>query len=185
VPHSTPTVGMEFGTALINVGTLGEKKVKLHIWDTAGQELFFSLTRSYYVGAHAALLLFDVTNSLSFDHLPTWIKEVKNNCGNPNLLCILVGSKTDCVHLRKVSQAKAQAFATKEGLMYIETSSKGNINVSEAFLQPAKLVWEMIQSKIYTEENPCWPGTGGSRSAVQVLDLNAPPIRSEEAKCCS
>jgi small GTP-binding protein len=109
---------MEFGTSLINVSTLGEtdavtkyKRIKLHIWDTAGQELFFSLTRSYYVGAHAALLLFDVTNSLSFDHLPTWIKEVKNNCGNPNLLCILVGSKTDCVHLRSVSQAKVKIMS--------------------------------------------------------------------------
>jgi GTPase SAR1 family protein len=129
-------------------------------------------------------VLFDVTNSNSFDNLPTWLKEVRSNCGNPNLVYILVGSKGDCVNMRKVSRSKAEKFAAKEGLVYVETSSKANSNIQDTFLQPTRLVWQKIKSEEYTDENPCWPGTGGSKSAPSVLDLNNSPKATKEAKCC-
>jgi small GTP-binding protein len=52
------TIGVEFGTRLLQVG---DKTVKLQIWDTAGQENFKSITKTYYKGVAAALIVFDLT----------------------------------------------------------------------------------------------------------------------------
>ncbi|KAA3681435.1 Ras-related protein Rab-2B, partial [Paragonimus westermani] len=57
------TIGVEFGARMIN---LDKKQIKLQIWDTAGQESFRSITRSYYRGAAGALLVYDVTRSPLF-----------------------------------------------------------------------------------------------------------------------
>ena len=48
------TIGVEFGARMIKID---EKNIKLQIWDTAGQESFRSITRSYYRGAAGALLV--------------------------------------------------------------------------------------------------------------------------------
>jgi Ras-related protein Rab-4B len=56
--ESTHTIGVEFGSKLVNAGG---KTVKLQIWDTAGQERFRSVTRSYYRGAAGALLVYDIS----------------------------------------------------------------------------------------------------------------------------
>jgi Ras-related protein Rab-2A len=54
-----------------------EKNVKLQIWDTAGQESFKSITRSYYRGAAGALLVYDITRRDTFTHLTRWLEEVR------------------------------------------------------------------------------------------------------------
>ncbi len=68
------TIGVEFGTRMIEVEG---KKIKLQLWDTAGQESFRSITRSYYRGAQGALLVFDITKRSSFLHLQSWLEEVR------------------------------------------------------------------------------------------------------------
>uniref|UniRef100_A0A8C0C2A7 Uncharacterized protein n=1 Tax=Buteo japonicus TaxID=224669 RepID=A0A8C0C2A7_9AVES len=64
---SNHTIGVEFGSKIINVGG---KYVKLQIWDTAGQERFRSVTRSYYRGAAGALLVYDITSWTHMSVLP-------------------------------------------------------------------------------------------------------------------
>ncbi len=56
--NSTHTIGVEFGSSIIN---LGSKSLKLQIWDTAGQERYRSVTRTYYRGVLGALVCFDIT----------------------------------------------------------------------------------------------------------------------------
>ena len=60
------TIGVEFGSRMIQ---LDNKEIKLQIWDTAGQESFRSITRSYYRGAAGALLVYDITRRDTFSHL--------------------------------------------------------------------------------------------------------------------
>jgi Ras-related protein Rab-2A len=60
------TIGVEFGARLICIDT---QQIKLQIWDTAGQESFRSITRSYYRDAAGALLVYDITRRESFNHL--------------------------------------------------------------------------------------------------------------------
>merc|ERR1712154_171315 len=73
------TIGVEFGARMINVA---DKSIKLQIWDTAGQESFRSITRSYYRGAAGALLVYDITRRDTFKHLTRWLEE-QDNIVNP------------------------------------------------------------------------------------------------------
>jgi Ras-related protein Rab-7A len=63
------TIGVDFGSRIIDVG---DEKIKLQIWDTAGQEKFQSLGYAFYRGADSCALVFDLTNSKSFDSLTRW-----------------------------------------------------------------------------------------------------------------
>merc|ERR1712214_167019 len=78
------TIGVEFGARMINIEG---KQIKLQIWDTAGQESFRSITRSYYRGAAGALLVYDITRRDTFNHLTTWLED-RGNIPTPTwLLC--------------------------------------------------------------------------------------------------
>lgn len=68
------TIGVEFGSRTVKIN---EKNIKLQIWDTAGQESFKSITRSYYRGAAGALLVYDITRKETFNHLTRWLEEVR------------------------------------------------------------------------------------------------------------
>jgi Ras-related protein Rab-2A len=93
------TIGVEFGAKNIKVSN---KTIKLQIWDTAGQENFRSITRSYYRSAIGALLVYDITHKETFEHLREWIEEVRSN-GNPYMEILLVGNKNDLEDERVVS----------------------------------------------------------------------------------
>ena len=67
------TIGVEFGARTVQIN---DKNIKLQIWDTAGQESFRSITRSYYRGAICALLVYDVTRRYTFQNLVRWLEEM-------------------------------------------------------------------------------------------------------------
>jgi small GTP-binding protein len=73
---------------------LDNKIVKIQIWDTAGQEAFQAITRTYYKGAVGALLVYDITRKETFTHVTKWLEEVKNN-STKSIVIILVGNKKD------------------------------------------------------------------------------------------
>nr|XP_031858165.1 uncharacterized protein CI109_006407 [Kwoniella shandongensis]KAA5525237.1 hypothetical protein CI109_006407 [Kwoniella shandongensis] len=89
-----PTLGVEFGSRIVNVGEDGEKRVKVQCWDTAGTESFRSITRSYFRGAAGALLVYDVTRRDSFDHVTSWLEDLRQHA-DENVSIILVANKTD------------------------------------------------------------------------------------------
>ena len=88
------TIGVEFGARMINIEG---KQIKLQIWDTAGQEAFRSITRSYYRGAAGALLVYDITRRDTFNHLTTWLEDARQH-SNSNMVIMLIGNKR-CVYL--------------------------------------------------------------------------------------
>jgi small GTP-binding protein len=73
---------------------IDNKVVKIQIWDTAGQEAFQAITRTYYKGAVGALLVYDITRRETFTHVTKWLEEVKNN-STKSIVIILVGNKKD------------------------------------------------------------------------------------------
>ena len=85
------TIGVEFGARMI---TIDAKQIKLQIWDTAGQESFRSITRSYYRGAAGALLVYDITKQPSYDNTERWLKELRDHA-DPTIVIMLVGNKSD------------------------------------------------------------------------------------------
>lgn len=141
-PTVSHTVGVEFGTRVINIG---DHCVKLQIWDTAGQERFRSVTRSYYRASAGALLVFDVTRRETFVHLTNWLTDCRNQT-NPNAVILLIGNKCDLSEQRQVSFEEAQTFAQENKLLYMETSAKTGQNVEEAFLITSKKIFENIEN---------------------------------------
>ena len=124
------TIGVEFGATNIRIN---EKNIKLQIWDTAGQESFKSITRSYYRGAAGALLVYDITRRDTFTHLTRWLEEVRQH-GNPDMCIMLVGNKSDLETRRQVSTEEGERFAQEHNLIFMETSAKTSANVEAAFL---------------------------------------------------
>ena len=127
------TIGVDFKVKLI---TVNDKKVKLQIWDSAGQERFRNITASYYRNCSAIIIVFDITNHDSYDKVSDWIEEVRRFV--PNAPLLLVGNKCDLEEKRQVSYDEGMALAEKMGLLYIETSAKTAHNIEETFVQMSK-----------------------------------------------
>ncbi|RLN55280.1 hypothetical protein BBJ28_00020093 [Nothophytophthora sp. Chile5] len=132
LPQSVQTVGFEFATKTIRVG---DRRLKAQIWDTAGQERFQSLTAAYYRNAVGAMIVYDITNRSSFEHVTGWLEQVHEH-SHENLVLILVGNKCDLAHLpqtREVSTLEAARFAAKHSMEFLETSALDSTNVVDAF----------------------------------------------------
>ncbi|KAI7904689.1 GTP-binding protein [Cokeromyces recurvatus] len=144
MPAHDLTIGVGFGTRFIKVN---DQQIKLQIWDTAGQESFRSITRSYYRGAAGALLVYDITRRETFEHLTVWLEDVRQHA-NPNTVIMLIGNKCDLESNRQVSTEEAAKFAEENGLYFLETSAKSAENVEEAFERTAKAIQEKIQTGV-------------------------------------
>ena len=93
------TIGVEFGAKTIQIDG---KTIKIQIWDTAGQEAFQAITRTYYKGAIGALLVYDITRRETFTHVTKWLEEVRNN-SSKTITIILIGNKKDLEDKRQIS----------------------------------------------------------------------------------
>ena len=102
------------------------------MWDTAGQERFRTITSSYYRGAHGILLIFDVTDSKSFEEVSGWLEEIRSYAV-PTVNIVLVGNKCDMERARKVTTQEAKQFAEENGVAYRETSALSGENVDQTF----------------------------------------------------
>jgi Ras-related protein Rab-2A len=136
------TIGVEFYTKIIKVDN---KKVKIQIWDTAGQETFRALIKSYYRGAAACLLVFDICDKKSFEDIKYWMKDVKDN-SNQFIIFTLIGNKSDKIQDRQVSIPEALEFAEFHQLEYIETSAFNSRNIYNAFYITADKILDNIKS---------------------------------------
>jgi len=128
------TIGAAFLTQTV---CLNDTTVKFEIWDTAGQERYHSLAPMYYRGAQAAIVVYDITSTESFDKAKSWVKELQRQ-GNPNIVISLCGNKIDLEIKRTVDAETAQNYADENGLLFMETSAKTAANVNELFVAIAK-----------------------------------------------
>ena len=118
--------------------------MKLQIWDTAGQERFKNITASYYRGGNGVLVVYDITDRDSFENLNSWLIEIEKNA-NKNIKKLLMGHNCDLEDKRQVSYKEGKDFATRNNMLFIESSAKNNINIKEAF---DLLIEEIINSSI-------------------------------------
>lgn len=122
--------------------------LKFEFWDTAGQERYNSLAPMYYRGAHAAVVVYDISKTVQFNRFianhqdslvraKKWVTELLRNAP-PNIVIALVGNKLDLEEDRQVSIEEAEAYANEAGLLFTETSARTGANVNEVFLKIAK-----------------------------------------------
>ena len=209
------TIGVEFGSRIVPVGppansslsasasmTSGipdsnpgqkQKKMKLSLWDTAGQETYKSITRSYFRGASGALLVFDITRRETFEHATSWLQDLRQ-IAEEGIVVILVGNKSDLTNSstvtrgpvsethgltsenkRAVTVPEAEEWCRKNGVMrYVETSAKSGEGVERAFLEVAERIYENIEKGRYDlndrRSGVRGPGTGPGQKATVKLD---------------
>ncbi|VBB18224.1 Rab GTPase 2d [Yasminevirus sp. GU-2018] len=138
------TIGVEFATKIVSNNNVN---YKIQIWDTAGQETFQAITRSYYRGTIGCLMVYDVTNRASFEAIAGWLKDLRSYC-DPQIVITLVGNKIDLETSRQVSYEEGKEFADKNGLNFFETSAKTGQNIESCFLN----IVQQISKKIETKE---------------------------------
>lgn len=118
-----------------------DRVVKFEIWDTAGQERYASLAPLYYRGAGAAVMVYDITSTASFEKARFWVKELQKHA-SPNINMVLVGNKKDLEGRRAVRREDARAFANENGMaMECEASALSGDGVIEIFKAVAMRTW--------------------------------------------
>lgn len=115
--------------------------LKMDIWDTGGQERFRALLQLYYRDANAALITYDVSSERSLESCEYWVNELRNT--EEECILFLVGNKIDILE-RKIDAKKAEEFAAKNGMIWMETSAKTGENVNKLF---EKVAQEIIRKK--------------------------------------
>ncbi|KAH0791347.1 Ras family protein [Histomonas meleagridis] len=135
-----PTIGVEFKCFQT---TFGDDTIKLNIWDTAGQEKFRSISKSYFRNAVGAVLVFSITDKQSFDDLDSWLNDL-HSLAAPNAVIIVVGNKIDLEDNRTVSNSEALHFSERHNIEYIETSALDNRNIDETFIKLAKIIFQKV-----------------------------------------
>ena len=145
------TVGIDFRIKTIEVNG---KVIKLQIWDTAGQERFQSITSSYYRGAMGFLLVYDITDSQSFDCIGKWLRKIEENA-NEEAVIIILGNKCDLENEREIGMRQAQEIADRYRIPFMETSTKSNINIERAFNEITRMILDNKFKKM--NPNPYMP----------------------------
>ncbi len=168
------TIGIDFKIKIIKKGN---EKIKVSIYDTAGQERFKNIVKHYYKGANGVLLIYDITKRDTFEKLEFWLEDLKENSDNLNNLFIyLIGNKNDLEERREVDFEEANKFAKEKNIPYIEVSAKTGNNIK-------KLFDEMIKgtlTKIITFEKK----QNNLSNSINLSFLENEETSSKNKMCC-
>ncbi|KAM4559211.1 ras-related protein Rab-17-like [Odontesthes bonariensis] len=169
---TSPTVGCAYLTRMVH---LSDVTLRFEIWDTAGQETYHSVTPLYYRGAHAALLVYDISNRETFIRAQVWLKELKKHYIPGSTVIWLVGNKGDLAQDRQVSVQEGQSLAHDRDLFFTETSALTADQVSELLLAVAHRVYECIGEQ---------QGGLSEWQETQLVDLQHKDLFNPFASCC-
>jgi len=174
--------------------------MKLSLWDTAGQETYKSITRSYFRGASGALLVFDITRRNTFNSVTSWLHDLRQ-IAEDDIVVILVGNKSDlapsstitagdATNKRQVTKKEAEEWCKVNKVMqYVETSAKSGENVERAFLEVSERIYQNIEAGRYDlndrRSGVKGPGAGGVNTARTVnLGMNSGQAAKKGGGCC-
>lgn len=145
---TTMTIGVDFFIKDIEIENMGT--TRLQIWDFAGEERFRALMPSYINGANGIVYVYSITHPETLYNVDKWLKVLRMY--DPKVPILLVGSKIDLTHLRKVQYTEAIEFAKKRGCVgYVEVSAKSGVNVEQTFEIISKLMWEHLNRSEFAE----------------------------------
>ena len=140
------TAGFDYKSKIISLNN-SKKKVKLFLYDTAGQERYEALCKSLYKKVDGIILVYDITSRESFEYIPKWVKEIKQY--NESFSIMLIGNKIDDEENRIISFEEGKKFADDNNMVFFETSAKNGDNVNKAFIYYGnKLMENLIERKV-------------------------------------
>ena len=127
---NTPsTIGYDCKTKII---TIDKKKVKVNLWDTAGQEKYLSINKSFFQKIDGVMLVYDITKLESFENVQNWIETIKDY--DEKMPAVLVGNKSDMEEKRIISDEEGKKLAEENNLKFFETSALNGNNIEKAFV---------------------------------------------------
>uniref|UniRef100_A0A8C5M3M4 RAB2A, member RAS oncogene family n=1 Tax=Leptobrachium leishanense TaxID=445787 RepID=A0A8C5M3M4_9ANUR len=184
------TIGVEFGARMI---TIDGKQIKLQIWDTAGQESFRSITRSYYRGAAGALLVYDITRRDTFNHLTTWLEDARQH-SNSNMVIMLIANKRLSLTRRKKSMKRFKRESLTSTMRHRYPGSPPNSSGDQSqpdhqTLGSSRPVIPVRQTALKSDHNTRHPDPPGRisedsrQAAVAVEPLFLPKSLKEAVYC--
>eukprot|EP01015_Nassula_variabilis_P027663 TRINITY_DN5701_c0_g1_i1.p1 TRINITY_DN5701_c0_g1~~TRINITY_DN5701_c0_g1_i1.p1 ORF type:complete len:248 (+),score=14.16 TRINITY_DN5701_c0_g1_i1:67-810(+) len=183
------TIGVEFASTHVNIGG---QRIKLQIWDAAGQETFKSIVKSFYRKAGAVFLVYNVFNRESLDSVASWYKEAKETA-NERMVSVLIGNQTDrqSAEERKVSYEDGIQFQKEHGItIFYETSAKSGDNVQTVFHETTRLIYqrfldeENLEGTQYTSLNLNKRKDNYSSIPLDKKHLNQELPQQQKKGCC-
>ena len=165
------TVGFDYKSKIIRLPN--KKVIKLHIWDTAGQERYMAVNKSLFQKVQGIILMYDLTNRDSFDHLQNWLNLIKKNV--PNKVIMLVANKLDLAQENRiVTKEEGEDIGKKNDMLFFEGSGATGENVDEIFTTIA----DEIYRKLIDDKNE-----KGDYENTNI-ELSKSKIKSKKNKCC-
>ena len=116
-----------------------DKEVKLQVFDTAGQERFQQLTANYYKKADGVLLVYDCTDTKSFENVDTWSRTIYDQAPE-GVSIFLICNKVDLENQRVVSLTDGEEMAQKHNMIYKEASALNGLGVEQVFEEIAQII---------------------------------------------
>lgn len=126
--NESPTIG---GNFLMHEENIGNQKIELQIWDTAGQEKYRALSPIYCRDAAVGLIIYDVTNKDTFNKIDNWIKLFKE-VADREALVYIVGNKCDKIEDLTVERNAIEVFSD-QGYNCFFTSAKTGEGINDLF----------------------------------------------------
>lgn len=135
------TCGAEFCKKEVAVAGTNDT-VELHIFDTAGQDVFAEMMPSFWEGARGVILVYDVTRRHTVDACLEWYSRLLQTLQVPHIPGVVVANKTDLRERLVVSRQQGQQMAGSLNMQYFETSALEGTSVDEPFVAIGKLIHE-------------------------------------------
>ena len=127
---------------------INNKKIKLVIQDTSGEERFRSVSKNYYKNVDGIIFVFDITNTESFkEGIKYWLLECDTEIGEHKYKKILVGNKSDLEGMRQVNKETVQKYSENKQMKFFETSAKDGSNVDMIFKELINLILKDLKEK--------------------------------------
>ncbi|XP_067113212.1 ras-related protein Rab-34 [Osmerus mordax] len=135
------TIGVDFEMERFEV--LGVP-FSLQLWDTAGQERFKCIASTYYRGAQAIIVVFDLSSVGSLIHARQWLEDAMKENDPSSVLLFLVGTKKDLSSPDQLEYMEQEAIRLSEEIKaeYWAVSAKSGDGVKDFFFRVASLTFE-------------------------------------------
>ena len=183
--NTQPSIGVQFIAKNIEI----ENKIfRLQIWDTAGQECFRSMTKTYYKNSACAFIVYDITEKETFEHTEYWIKECKK-VAPETILFVLIGNKSDLNDKREISYEVGSEYANKNKMLFCETSAKSGYNIEKIFKESAEHINNNIKEGKYDlTDDACGVKICKTEKTLSAIEFDYESSqansKNRKKKCC-